>query len=73
MKSPIEQAIDKAGSGVILASQLDVTPQYISKALGQGWLSIEKAQIVHDLYGIALVELLHPDVAKLMRAAASSN
>ena len=72
MKSPIDTAIEKAGNGVRLAIQLDVSPQYISKARRQGWLSLDKAKIVHDLYGIPLVDLVHRDLAGVMRAAASS-
>jgi len=73
MKSAIDKAIEKAGNGLALAVQLDVSPQYISKARGQGWLSYDKAKIVHDLYGIPLVDLVHKDLARVMHAAVASN
>jgi hypothetical protein len=68
----ITAAVDKAGSQAKLAEQIGVRPQFITKALRQGWLPMEKAKIVNDLHGIPLIDLVRADIADAMRLAAKN-
>lgn len=70
MKSAIEKAVEKAGSQAALAEQIGVKPQFLTKALRQGWLPLDRAKVVNDLYGIPLVDLVRNDIADAMRSAA---
>lgn len=70
MRKAIQEAIDKAGSQAALGDQIKTSKQFVGKAVQQGWLPLEKAKIVHDLYGIPLVDLVRDDIADAMRLAA---
>jgi hypothetical protein len=64
----VKRAIVAAGSQAALGDALGVTKQFIGKSERKGWLPLERAQTASQLYGIALVDLVRPDIAAAMRA-----
>lgn len=72
MKKALEQAVQQAGGLPELASLLSCSKQFVHASVNRGWLPLEKAKIVSDLYGIALVDLVRSDIADAMRLAAQN-
>lgn len=58
----VDLAVDKAGGVVELAEALGVSRQFIGRCVARGWLPIERAQQVEDLYGIPREKLVKPAV-----------
>jgi hypothetical protein len=60
--SGVELAVLEAGSQSELAANLDVSQQFISKALRQGFLPPKRAEQVEALYGIPRCKLVNPEL-----------
>lgn len=67
MRDGLEKAVKAAGGEqTMLAVALQVTPQFINTSLRKGYLPLSKAQMVADMYGIPLVDLVRDDIRAAM-------
>lgn len=62
----VDLAIDKAGGVPELAQALGVSRQFIGRCRDRGWLPIERAQQIEDLYGISREKLIKPELRQFI-------
>lgn len=63
--SGVDKAVLLAGRDgrAVLASTLGVSRQAIHQYVQQRWMPIDRARVVHQLFGIPMVELVKPETA----------
>jgi hypothetical protein len=68
----VQRAVEAAGENGVtrIAEQIATTTQFVSMSKRRGWLPLEKARIVSELYGIPLADLVRADIASALRAQA---
>jgi DNA-binding transcriptional regulator YdaS (Cro superfamily) len=75
-KSPIERAIERAGSRAAFAESLGVTVQAVCQWVRRGWLPPARALEIEKLYAVPRAEMMKPALRAIMdtprRGAGSS-
>ena len=64
----IQKVVDMAGGVKPLAEFLGISTQAIYLWLGKGYVSAARALELEGLYGVSRLELVRPDLAKLLSA-----
>ena len=67
-KSPIERAIERAGSRAIFAKMLSVTVQAVSQWVRRGWVPTARALEIEKLYAVPRAEMMKPALRAIMEA-----
>ncbi|WP_370662737.1 YdaS family helix-turn-helix protein [Massilia frigida] len=70
--SGIADAVIAAGTQSILASQLGVTQQVVSKWLRRGWVPLRRASEIEARFKIARARLVNPKIMMLLSDATDS-
>jgi DNA-binding transcriptional regulator YdaS (Cro superfamily) len=68
--TPIETAIDRAGSRTNFAKALGVTVQAVCQWVKRDWVPVSRALQIEDLYGVPRAELMKPELRAIITAPA---
>jgi hypothetical protein len=66
--SGVDRVIKEAGGVQQLADAMNISYQAVRKFKRQGWLPLERARKASDDYGVALRDLVRPDIADALGA-----
>lgn len=68
MTNHVQDAIEAAGGVNELASALGVSRQFVGRCRDRGWLPIDRAQQVEEMYGIEREKLVKPTIRAFIMA-----
>lgn len=64
--TPLQRAVEAAGSQALLGEALGCSQQYIWQCLKRGWVNLDMATKIEALYGIKRIDLISADLRKAL-------